>query len=83
MSVFRTAKYNALSGFHRHVDGIGPLLEYYTGSSGNHLATFRDNIYPIFKGHEVHEEEKMKKSETSVKVYHSTLRNIQEEGRYQ
>ena len=51
---------------------------------------FGQLIGPIFKGEEVQQEEKKHLKmgpigfpETSVKDYHSTLRNIPEEGRYQ
>jgi hypothetical protein len=78
------------SGFCRDVDDICPLLGYYAASSGNPLPTFQDNLSgPILKGQEVQEENDFLTLEdgtdgleTSVKDYHSTLRNIPEERRY-
>jgi hypothetical protein len=64
-----------ISGFSRDVDEICALLGYYAASSGNPLPTFRKNVSASSS--------RVKKPcpETSVKDYHSTLRNIPEEGR--
>jgi hypothetical protein len=56
---------------------------YDAASNGNPLPTFRDSVCPIFKGQEFQKNKAGKKircPETSVKDYHSTLRNTPEEG---
>jgi hypothetical protein len=76
-----------ISGFRSDVDDICDLLGCYAASSGNHLPTFRDNVSV--------KSSRVKKTscpfkmgpincpETSVKNYHSTLRNVSEERRSQ
>jgi hypothetical protein len=69
------------SSFHRDVDEIYALLGYYTASSGNPLPTFQDNLSVpssrVFLDFLTLEAG----TDTSVKDYHSTLRNIPEERR--
>jgi hypothetical protein len=55
-----------ISGFRRDAYEICALLGYYAAPNANPLPTFRDNIGPI------------RCPETSVKDYHSALRNILE-----
>ena len=44
---------NVISGFHRQVDELCILLEYYAAYGGNSLPTFRDKpTSPILKGQE-------------------------------
>jgi hypothetical protein len=68
------------------------LPGYYTAPSGNHLLTFRDNVsILIIKREEIQEEKgvyflsfengTIRCPETSVKDYHSTVRNISEVSR--
>jgi hypothetical protein len=75
-----------ISGFHRDVDEICALLEYYAAFSGSSVPTFRNNLsvpsssvktfkkisWPLKMG-------PICCPETSVENYHSTLRNIPEE----
>jgi hypothetical protein len=77
-----------ISGFRRDVDKVCALLGHYAGSSGNPLPTFRgQHIGLIFKRQEVQEEKEflilkmgpILSPGTSVKYYHSMLRNIPEE----
>ena len=76
------------SRFRRDVDEICALLGYYAPSSGNPLPTFRDNVSVpssrIKKSKKQRGPLKMgpiRCPETSVKDYHSTLRNIPKERR--
>jgi hypothetical protein len=74
------------SGFRRDVDEICALLGYYAASSGNPLPTFPDNVsVPSSRVRKLtYRPLKMGpicSPETSIKDYHSTLRNIPEECR--
>ena len=83
------------SGFRRQVDEICALLGYYAAYSDNSLPTFRDNLSVPFSRVMNQERHEFKKDfyslkmgprgfpETSVRSYHYTLRNIQEERRSQ
>jgi hypothetical protein len=72
-----------ISGFRHDVDELCALLGYYAASSGNPLPTFRDNVsLPYSRSPRKNSPLKMVPKhcpETSVKGYHSTLRNILEE----
>jgi len=76
-----------ISGFRRDIDEICTLFRYYETNSGNSIAAFRDNIsVPSSKGREV-SSWPLKMGPiccpgTPVRNYHSTLRNIGEQGRY-
>jgi hypothetical protein len=73
---------SAISGFRRNADEICALLGYYAAENSNPLPTFRDNVSvpssrartasPLKIG-------PIRCLETSVKDYHSALRNIPEE----
>jgi hypothetical protein len=81
-----------ISGFHCAVDEICVLLGYYLAYSGNSLPTFRDNLsvptwrVQIFKNRRVFRScfswtlklGPIGCLETSMRTYHSTLRNIRE-----
>jgi hypothetical protein len=69
-----------ISGFHRDIDEICAILEYYAASTSNPSPTFRDNISVPFS--RAKKMESIGYSETSVKDYHSKLRNILEKRRY-
>ena len=84
--------YTLLSELHAlnsYVRDICALLRYYATSSGNYLPTFRDNVsVPSCKGQDLDswrmgrlKNGPIRCPETSVKVYHSTLRNTSEERR--
>ena len=78
-----------ITGFRRDINEICALLGYYAASCGNPLPTFRDSVsvpssrakkskktWPLNMG-------PIRYPETSVKDYHSTLRNTPEECRSQ
>jgi hypothetical protein len=67
------------SGFRRDVDEICALLGCYAASSGNPLRTFRDKV--SVPSSRVKQSNEAGCPETSVKDYHSTLRNTLEERR--
>jgi hypothetical protein len=62
-----------ISGCRRDIDEICALLGYYAPSNGNPLPTFRNNV-PLKIG-------PIRCPETTVKDYHSTLRNTPAERR--
>jgi hypothetical protein len=73
-----------ISVFRRDVEEICALLGCYAASNGNPLPTFRDNLsVPSFLDFLTLEDGSDTLSRTSVKVYHSTLRNTPEERRSQ
>jgi hypothetical protein len=82
-----TSLLSVISGFRCYVDEIRSLLGHYAASNGNPLPTFRDNVsVPSSKGQEVKEKKEknlgpMHCLVTSVKSYHSRLRNTPEERR--
>ena len=61
-----------ISGFRHEIDDNCALLGCYAASSGNPLTTFRDNLYII-------KMEWVGCPETSVRKYHFSLRNSQED----
>jgi hypothetical protein len=63
---------SVISGFRRDTDQTCSLRRYYAAANDNPLLMFRGQLVLIFKGQEVQEE-------TTVKDYHSTLRNAPEE----
>jgi hypothetical protein len=75
--------------FRRYIDEICALLGYYEASCGNPLPTFRDNIsVPSSTVKKSKKKIPLKmglihRPETSVKDYHTTLRNIPEKLRSQ
>jgi hypothetical protein len=78
-----------ISGFHHDVDDIYALLGYYAASSGNPLPAFQDNVsVPSPRAKKSMKTSRTLKMmpircpETSVKDYHSTLRNNPEERRF-
>jgi hypothetical protein len=73
-----------VSGFRRDVDGICDLLGCYAASSGNPLPTFRYNVSvppSRVKTSGAWKVGPIRCSETLVKDYHLTLRNIPEDRR--
>jgi hypothetical protein len=79
--VCRWQTYNkicVISGFRLDIDEICALLGYYAALNDNPLPMFRDNVSVQFSWNSL--PLKMGPTrcpETSVKVYHSTLRNTQ------
>ena len=71
----------AISGFCCDVDEMRALLGYYAALCGSSVPTFRDNL--SVPSSSVMTMDPTVCPETSVKKYHSTLRNIPEERRYQ
>jgi hypothetical protein len=74
-----------ISGFRCDDDEVGAVLGYYTASNGNPLPTFRKNVSVpssrVKKAKKTLEDVTDTCPETSVKDYHSTLRNTPEERR--
>jgi hypothetical protein len=70
-----------ISGFRRDIDEISALLGYYATSNGNHLSTFRENVSVPSSRVKTSKKKVIGCLETSVKDYHSTLRNTPEERR--
>jgi hypothetical protein len=79
-----------ISGFRRDVDETCVLLGYYAASCGNPTPTFRDYVSVPFSRAKNSKKKRtswpvkmgpIPSPETSVKAYHSTLRNIPEESR--
>jgi hypothetical protein len=80
-----------ISGFRRDAEDICALLKYYAAMSGSSVPTFRDNLSLISSRVKMSKNTAIflplklgpRGTETSVQNYHSTLRNIQEQRRYQ
>jgi hypothetical protein len=71
-----------ISGFVRNVHEICALLRYYAVSNGNPLPTFRDNVsVPSSRVKKSKKIGPIGCPETSLKGYHSTVRNNPEESR--
>jgi hypothetical protein len=74
---------SVISGFRRDVDDICALLGYYAALSGNSLPTLRDNLAVPSSRVGKSKIGPIRCPETSVKSYHSRLRNIPEKRRSQ
>jgi hypothetical protein len=80
----QTHQQSETSGCRRDADETCTLLGYYAASSCNPLPTFRDNLsVPSSMASCPLKMQYTRCAETSVKDYHSTLRNIAEECRSQ